>query len=101
VTEGVDSDWVKQERDHEYRMAKLTEDKNYHRRQQITDRVMYSAWAVGVILVVGILAALVFFWQQDAGNRGQKAEMACLNSGGTWTGLNGGTDICIERAGPR
>jgi hypothetical protein len=97
----VDGDWVQQERDHEYRMASLKEDVDRRRRDNLTERLVAFMWGFGIVLVVGIVAALVFFWQQDAGNRGQKAELACLTSGGTWTGLNGGSDICVARVDPR
>lgn len=97
----TDADWVKQERDHEYRMASLNEDVARRVREQRTERVVAFMWAFGIVSIIGILATLIFFWQQDAGERGQKAELACLNSGGTWTGLNGGADLCIARVEAR
>lgn len=97
----TDADWVQQERNHEYKMASLKEDVDRRQREQRTERFVAAMWAFGIVSVISILAALIFLWQQDAGERGQKAELACLNSGGTWTGLNGGADLCIARVEAR
>jgi hypothetical protein len=92
-----DSDWIKQERDHEYRMASLKEDVDRRKREHLTDRVLAVCWTLGIVIVVGIVAAMIFFWQKDAGDRGQKAELACLSSGGTWTAIGGGTsNVCVH-----
>jgi hypothetical protein len=96
MSSGVDGDWVQQERDHEYRMASLKEDVNRRRREHFTERLIAVTWGVGIVAVVGIIAALVFLWQQDAGKRGQKVELACVESGGTWTSLSGGSDVCVR-----
>ena len=93
----TDDDWVKQERDHEYRMASLKEDADRRKRQALSDRVMYVSWALGISLVVGFLVAGIYFWQHDAGQRGQQAELTCLSAGGTWTSIGGGTsDVCVH-----
>jgi hypothetical protein len=97
----TDADWVQQERDHEYKMASLKEDMDRRQREQRTERFVAAMWAFGIVSVISILASLIFLWQQDAGERGQKAELACLTSGGTWTGLNGGADLCIARVEAR
>jgi hypothetical protein len=101
MTSDSDSDWIQQERNHEYKMASLMEEVDRRRREQRTERFVAFMWAFGIVSVVAILSALIYLWQQDAGERGQKAEMACLTSGGTWTGLNGGADLCIGRVEPR
>lgn len=96
----TDSDWVQQERDHEYRMASLKEEVNRRRREHLTERIGTITTGTVIALVVGTVAALIFFWQQDAGERGQKAELACIDSGGTWTGVGGGSDICVRVGQP-
>jgi hypothetical protein len=93
----TDSDWVKQERDHEYRMACLKEEDNRRRRATITERIVAVSWALGIALVVGIVVAGIYYWQHDAGQRGKQSELACISAGGTWTAIGGGTsDVCVH-----
>ena len=92
----TDADWVQQERDHEYRMACLKEDENRRRRANRTERIVAVTWGVGIVLALAILSSLVYFWQASAGERGQMVELACVESGGTWTSLSGGSNVCVR-----
>jgi hypothetical protein len=96
----TDADWVQQERDHEYRMASLKEDVNRRRREHLTERI--STITVGTVVVLGIAiaAGLIYFWQASAGERGREVELACVQNGGTWTGVGGGADVCIRATTP-
>lgn len=95
----TDSDWVKQERDHEYRMASLKSDDQRRRREVITERLMIAGWAFGIPLVVAVLVAGIYLWQHDSGQRGHEVEVACVESGGTWTTIGGaGSAVCIHIA---
>jgi uncharacterized membrane protein YkgB len=93
----TDEDWIKQERDHEYRMASLKEEADRRKRTALTERVVAVSWALGIVMVVGILATLVYIWQDSAGQRGQLVEKMCIESGGTWTAIGGGTsEVCVH-----
>mgnify|MGYP007028934719 FL=1 len=84
------------ERKHEREMASIMNEDRRRRRETITERVVAVSWALGISAVVCALAALIYFWQHDAGQRGQRAEMACLSNGGTWTSIGGSTsDVCL------
>lgn len=91
-----DTEWIKQDQEFQFKMASLKEDVNRRRREHFTTRLIMVTWGVGIVAVVAIVAALIFFWQQDAGKRGQKVELACVESGGTWTSLSGGSDVCVR-----
>jgi hypothetical protein len=96
----TDSDWVEQERQHEYRMASLKEDADRRRREHRTERFVAATWGIGIVAGLAILSALIFFWQDSAGVRGQTVELACVESGGTWTSLSGGSNICVRVGQP-
>lgn len=91
-----DTEWIRQDQEFQYRMASLKEDVNRRRREHFTERMIAVTWGVGIVAVVAILAALIFLWQKDAGSRGQKVELACVEGGGTWTSLSGGSDVCVR-----
>lgn len=96
MTNDSDSDWIQQERNHEYRMASLKEEADRRKRTAITERVTAVSVALGITFVVAILVAGIYFWQHDAGQRGKQAELACLTAGGTWTTIGGGTSkVCV------
>jgi hypothetical protein len=91
-----DGEWIAAERKHEREMTSMMNEDRRRRRETVTERVVAVSWALGIAVVVCAVAALVYFWQHDAGTRGQQAELACLNNGGTWTSIGGSTsDVCL------
>lgn len=97
----TDADWVQQERDHEYRMARLKEDSDDQTRRHRTERWVAAMWAFGIVGAIVALSALIYFWQHDSGQRGQEVKLACVQSGGTWTGVGGGSPTCIRIIGEK
>ena len=93
----TDADWIKQERDHEYRMATVTADERRRRREATVSNVQAIATGATIVLIVAILAGLIYYWQDSSGKRGNVVEVACVQSGGTWTSVGGSQNkVCIH-----
>lgn len=92
----TDADWIQQERDHEYKMAKLKRDDEASRRHNRSDRISVITTGVAVVLGILIIVAGLFLWQKSAGERGLQVEIACAESGGTWTSIGGGSPVCAR-----
>ena len=93
-----DDPWIKAERAHERDMADLKFRDDRYRREQRTERIVAVCVAFGIVGSLAVLAALIYFWQESAGERGRKVEEACIAAGGTWTVLGGGTGkaVCVR-----
>jgi hypothetical protein len=92
----TDDAFIKSANDHEYSMAKLASEDRNRRRAATTERVQAVAWVVGIVAVLAIATTWIYLWQKDAGDRGIRIEQACVDSGGTWTSLGGGSKMCVR-----
>ena len=92
----TDSDWVQRERDHEYKMAKLKSDDDESRRRNRSDRIGSVTVGAVIIMCTLIIVAGIFLWQKSAGERGLQVEIACIEAGGTWTSVGGGSPVCAR-----
>jgi len=96
----TDETWIKAEREHEREMADIKFKNDYRKREALTTRIGYIAWAVGIVGVTAILAWVVISWQASAGERGMEIEKACIAAGGTWTQFGGSTGkMCVHLEG--
>jgi len=89
-------DWIKQERDHEYRIADLKFKDQYRKREAWNTRIGYIASAVAAIFIAVIVIIPIYLWNVDSAKRTHEIETACLASGGTWTSVGGGTEMCVH-----
>ena len=93
----TDADWIKQERDHEYAMFRERERRDGSIREHRTRGITAVTCGVGIVLVVGILSALIYFWNVGSSERKHEIEVACITSGGTWTAIGGGASkVCVH-----
>lgn len=99
---GPGDDWIKAEREHERKMAEIErkriEEDNRHKRlmaEQRTEKWQVFFVVVGVVAV--ILGIAYFIWNgvTESGLARQELELACIESGGSWTSLGGtGSKSC-------
>lgn len=99
---GPGEDWIKAEREHERKMAEIkrkqTEEDNRHKRLLAEKRT--EKWQV-LFAVIGIVAVILgiayFVWNgvNQGAERAARLELACIESGGSWTSLGGtGSKSC-------
>lgn len=101
-----DADWVKQDQDFQYKMAQLASDEQRSRRVHTTERVTNICVAMGIVLGLATVAALIYFVQRDFGQRDHESErmrrevqQTCVAGGGTWTSIGGGSEVCVHIGG--
>jgi hypothetical protein len=97
----TDADWVKQERDHEYSMADLKMKDQWRKREAWNVRIGYIATAVAAVLITAIVIIPIYLYNVSSGKTSKEIQIACATSGGTWTSLGGGSNMCVyfDKAG--
>lgn len=94
-----DSDWISAERNHEFRMAKEINEAMKVRRHEITERVKMVSVTFGIVAVVLAIVSAIYFTVDRSSVRLQEQELACVQAGGTWTSIGGGSSVCVRIAG--
>jgi hypothetical protein len=97
----TDADWVQQDQEFQLKMARLNYDDEASRRRHRSDRISVIATAVAAVLGILIVVSGLFLWQKSAGERGLQVELACVESGGTWTEIGGGSTTCVRGVSPQ
>jgi hypothetical protein len=92
---GLDDSWIKEERDHERRMAQQRDDERRRRRAQINERISTITIGAASVLIAAVVAALIWYLVSSQTTANTERDRICNEAGGTRTTIGGGAAVCV------
>ena len=90
------TDWLREERDHQFRVMMERNKIDEARRRKRIDALQNVGIAFIIFAAISLLVGAIWSSDHSAKQIDEKVQLACVENGGTWASIGGGRAVCVR-----